>query len=136
MTTDQEIAAFTQSLEVPRVPEPPKPRSTIDELKETLESLKTINPALVDSSRIFEHLLTLVDAVAVARETNGKITTLTDSVVALQEINRQTVDAYNRMEKRVATLTEQISQNDVWLQDFKSKAFDALEALRQYMNTH
>jgi hypothetical protein len=137
-STDQELEALKHALasSTATASVQPAAKSALDELKETLEALKTINPTLVDSSRIFEHLLTLIDASSIASGTNSKIDALTQTVVSLHVENKVLAGRLDSANSSIQNLTASIEQNNDWMDQFKERSLATLAAIEQYLRTH
>jgi predicted nuclease with TOPRIM domain len=114
----------------------PHPKSAIDELKETLLSLREINPALVDSSRIFEHLLTLVDAQQIVQETNIKIDSLQTEITQLKQDNSRVNQSLIDERKAFTELKSKIEADTAFMVHFKERSLTSLQAIEQYLRTH
>jgi peptidoglycan hydrolase CwlO-like protein len=135
LTTEQELKDLQASIDTSKQPQT-KPKSVIDELKETLLSLKEINPSLVDSSKIFEHLLTLVDAASIVESTNTKMDTLTKMITVLETENSRLLKAYDAMNSRFSSLEVEIKRRDDLDFNFKERSTKAVEAISQFLRTH
>ena len=131
----QELQEIIDSLK-PKTSAVAKPKSMIDELKETLLSIRDVNPALVDSSKIFEHLLTLVDAAAIVESTNTKMDALTEMIATLETENSCLLKAYDAMQTRFNGLEQAIKQRDDLDFKFKEQASNALRDVSQYLRSH
>jgi regulator of replication initiation timing len=135
LTTETELAELKATLDTPKTTQP-KPKSALDELKEKLQSLKDVNPALVDSSRIFEHILKDVDMAFVVNATNAKIDDLIEMIATLLAENNELRKSNDAMNSRFTILEDGIKRRDDLDYNFKQRSTQAVEAINQYLRSH
>lgn len=129
---EDELNQITNDIN-PSVLTPIKRQSEMDELKEMLLAFKTANPRMFDSTKVFEHLLTLVDTRLIA---DDKITMLTGQIEALEQKSHDLQLSFDTLIKVNKALTDRISLNDSLMHQFKERAVSALLAVEQYLRTH
>jgi Asp-tRNA(Asn)/Glu-tRNA(Gln) amidotransferase B subunit len=139
-STEEELLQLQNSIKLDNTVKYPQQstgtaNTVMSELKQTLEQLKTANPAFLDSNKVFTNILSLVDE-AVVTAADAKMAVLADCMMQMQNSNQKIADALLEQGKRFSLLETKIKNDNDYTVKFKERATGALQAIESYLRTH